>query len=326
LKKIIYSPGEPSGIGPDLIIQLCTSKFWTDIKLPIVCLADPKLLADRASKLGKKIKLLQINDLKNLQINKKNYIQFVCVTKCNNLTPGKIYKSNADYVLQNLDFGIDNALNDKKIALVTGPISKENIISINKKFQGHTEYIQKKTASDDVLMLLGSDKLKVALATTHLPLKNVAKAITKKLIISKAKILNDELKNKFKIKNPKITLLGLNPHAGEGGKIGSEEKDILIPAVKELRRKKIDISHPKSADTAFTKKILKDTDAYLGMYHDQVLPVIKALSFGSTTNITLGVPIIRTSVDHGVALDIAGTTKSDTSSLKEAIRIAKKII
>ena len=326
MKKIIYSPGEPSGIGPDLIIQLCTSKFWTDIKLPIVCLADPKLLADRASKLGKKIKLLQINDLKNLQINKKNYIQFFCVTKCNNITPGKLYKSNADYVLQNLDFGIDNALNDKKIALVTGPISKENIISINKKFQGHTEYIQKKTASDDVLMLLGSDKLKVALATTHLPLKNVAKAITKKLIISKAKILNDELKNKFKIKNPKIILLGLNPHAGEGGKIGSEEKDILIPAVKELRRKKINISYPKSADTAFTKKILNETDAYLGMYHDQVLPVIKALSFGSTTNITLGVPIIRTSVDHGVALDIAGTAKSDTSSLKEAIKIAKKII
>ena len=326
MKKIIYSPGEPAGIGPDLIIQLCSSKFWTDIKIPIICLADPKLLTDRASKLGNKIKLLQINDLKDLQTNKKNHIQVICVTECNNLKPGKLYESNADYVLQNLDFGIDNALNDRKTALVTGPISKENIISINKKFQGHTEYIQKKTASNDVLMLLGSDKLKVALVTTHLPLKNVAKAITKKLIISKAKILNDELKNKFKIKNPKIILLGLNPHAGEGGKIGSEEKDILVPAVKELRRKKINISYPRSADTAFTKKILKNTDAYLGMYHDQVLPVIKALSFGSTTNITLGVPITRTSVDHGVALDIAGTAKSDTSSLKEAIKIAKKII
>ncbi|NCV46232.1 MAG: 4-hydroxythreonine-4-phosphate dehydrogenase PdxA, partial [Proteobacteria bacterium] len=273
MKKIIYSPGEPSGIGPDLIIQLCTSKFWVDIKLPIVCLADPKLLIDRASKLGKKIKLLQINDLDKIQKNKKNHIQVLCVTKCNNLKPGKLYKSNASYVLKNLDFAIENALNDKNTALVTGPISKENIISINKKFQGHTEYIQKKTTSDDVLMLLGSNKLKVALATTHLPLKNVAKAITKKLITSKAKILNDELKDKFKIKNPKITLLGLNPHAGEGGKIGSEEKDILIPAVKELRRKKINISYPKSADTAFTKKLLNETDAYLGMYHDQVLPV-----------------------------------------------------
>ena len=121
-------------------------------------------------------------------------------------------------------------------------------------------------------------------------------------------------------------MLGLNPHAGEGGKIGSEEVDILIPAVKELKRKKINITYPKSADTAFTKKMLSETDAYLGMYHDQVLPVIKALSFGSTTNITLGVPIIRTSVDHGVALDIAGTTKCDTSSLEEAVKIAKKII
>ena len=326
MKNIIYSPGEPSGIGPDLIIQLCSSSFWEDIKIPIVCIADPELLLARSKKLGKNIKLSKIDNLKNLKKNKRNNIQVLYVAACKNLKPGKLHKSNANYVLKNLDFSIDYVLNNKKTALVTGPISKENIISIDKKFQGHTEYIQKQTRSDDVLMLLSSDKLKVALATTHLPLKNVAKAITKKLIASKAKILSDELKNKFKINNPKITLLGLNPHAGEGGKIGAEEKDVLIPVVKELRRKKINISYPKSADTAFTKKILNETDAYLGMYHDQVLPVIKALCFGSTTNITLGVPIIRTSVDHGVALDIAGTAKCDTSSLKEAIRIAKKII
>jgi len=284
------------------------------------------LLMDRANKMDKKIKLTLVDDPKNITANKKNHIQVFCVSNCSNIKPGKLFKSNASYVLQNLNFGIDYALNNYKAALVTGPISKENIISINKKFQGHTEYIQKRTSSDDVLMLLGSDKLRVALATTHLPLKNVSKSITKELIISKAKILNDELKNKFRIKNPRITMLGLNPHAGEGGKIGSEEVDILIPAAKELKRKKINITFPKSADTAFTKKMLNEADAYLGMYHDQVLPVIKALSFGSTTNITLGVPIIRTSVDHGVALDIAGTAKCDTSSLKEAMRIAKKII
>jgi 4-hydroxythreonine-4-phosphate dehydrogenase len=175
-------------------------------------------------------------------------------------------------------------------------------------------------------MLLGSEKLKVALATTHIPLKAVPKKITKSLIINKAIILNEELKNKFRIKNPQITLLGLNPHAGEGGKIGSEEKEILLPAVKELRKKKINISYPKSADTAFTKKGLNETDAFLGMYHDQVLPVLKALSFGSAVNVTLGIPIVRTSVDHGVALDMAGSGKSDTASLKEAIKIAKKII
>ena len=175
-------------------------------------------------------------------------------------------------------------------------------------------------------MVLGSSALKVAIATTHVPLKKVPKLITKELIINKVTILNNELKKKFKVKNPRIKLLGLNPHAGEGGKIGDEEKNILIPAVKELRKKKINVSMPMSADTAFTKKLLKETDAYLGMYHDQVLPVLKALSFGNSVNITLGVPIIRTSVDHGVALDIAGSGRADTSSLKEAIRTAKKII
>ena len=326
MKKILYSPGEPSGIGPDLIIQLCKSTFWTDIKIPILCLSDPKLLIQRAKDLGKKITLKEISAIKQLQANKKNIIQVMHVSDCGNTKPGKLYKSNAQYVLDNLKFGIDEALKNKNLAIVTGPISKENIISINKAFSGHTEYIQQRTKSDEVLMLLASDQLKVALATTHIPLKKVANKISKELVISKATTLNQGLKQKFKIKNPNIKLLGLNPHSGEGGKIGKEEIDILIPAVKELRKKKINISYPISADTAFTKKNLKETDAFLGMYHDQVLPVIKALSFGSAINITLGVPITRTSVDHGVALDISGTGKSDPSSLKEAIKTAKKIL
>ena len=326
MKKILYSPGEPSGIGPDLIIQLCKSTFWTDIKIPILCLSDPKLLIQRAKDLGKKITLKEISAIEQLQKNKKNIIQIMHVSDCGNTKPGKLYKSNAQYVLDNLKFGINEALKNKNLAIVTGPISKENIISINKAFSGHTEYIQQRTKSDEVLMLLTSDELKVALATTHIPLKKVANKISKELVISKATTLNQGLKQKFKIKNPNIKLLGLNPHSGEGGKIGKEEIDILIPAVKELRKKKINISYPISADTAFTKKNLKETDAFLGMYHDQVLPVIKALSFGSAINITLGVPITRTSVDHGVALDISGTGKSDPSSLKEAIKTAKKIL
>ena len=326
MKKILYSPGEPSGIGPDLIIQLCKSTFWTDIKIPILCLSDPKLLIQRAKDLGKKITLKEISAIEQLQKNKKNIIQVMHVSDCGNTKPGKLYKSNAQYVLDNLKFGIDEALKNKNLAIVTGPISKENIISINKAFSGHTEYIQQRTKSDEVLMLLASDQLKVALATTHIPLKKVANKISKELVISKATTLNQGLKQKFKIKNPNIKLLGLNPHSGEGGKIGKEEIDILTPAVKELRKKKINISYPISADTAFTKKNLKETDAFLGMYHDQVLPVIKALSFGSAINITLGVPITRTSVDHGVALDISGTGKSDPSSLKEAIKTAKKIL
>ena len=326
MKKILYSPGEPSGIGPDLIIQLCKSTFWTDIKIPILCLSDPKLLIQRAKDLGKKITLKEISAIEQLQKNKKNIIQVIHVSDCGNTKPGKLYKSNAQYVLDNLKFGIDEALKNKNLAIVTGPISKENIISINKAFSGHTEYIQQRTKSDEVLMLLASDQLKVALVTTHIPLKKVANKISKELVISKAITLNQGLKEKFKIKNPNIKLLGLNPHSGEGGKIGKEEIDILIPAVKELRKKKINISYPISADTAFTKKNLKETDAFLGMYHDQVLPVIKAISFGSAINITLGVPITRTSVDHGIALDISGTGKSDPSSLKEAIKTAKKIL
>jgi 4-hydroxythreonine-4-phosphate dehydrogenase len=326
LKKILYSPGEPAGIGPDLLIQLCKSTFWTDIKIPILCLSDPKLLIQRSKDLGKKITLKEISAIKQLKENKKNIIQVMHVSDCGNTKPGKLYKSNAQYVLDNLKFGIDEALKNNNLAIVTGPISKENIISINRAFSGHTEYIQQRTKSDEVLMLLASDQLKVALATTHIPLKKVVNKISKELVISKATTLNQGLKQKFKIKNPNIKLLGLNPHSGEGGKIGKEEIDILIPAVKELRKKKINISYPISADTAFTKKNLKETDAFLGMYHDQVLPVIKALSFGSAINITLGVPITRTSVDHGVALDISGTGKSDPSSLKEAIKTAKKII
>ncbi len=325
MKKILYSPGEPSGIGPDLIIQICSTPFWEKIHIPIVCLADKKLIQDRAKVLNKKIKIDILNNLDSANQNKFGVIQIKEVSKCRITKPGKLYKSNAAYVLKNLDYGIEQSIKEG-IGLVTGPISKENIITIDEKFSGHTEYIQKKTLSNDVLMLLGSKKLRVAIATTHVPLKKVPKLITKRLIINKAMILHNELITKFKIKSPRIKLLGLNPHAGEGGKIGTEERNILIPAVEELRKNNINISMPLSADTAFTKKILADTDAYLGMYHDQVLPVIKALSFGNTINITLGVPIIRTSVDHGVALDIAGSGKTDVSSFEEAIRAAKKMI
>ena len=325
MKKILYSPGEPSGIGPDLIIQICSTPFWEKIHIPIVCLADKKLIQDRAKVLNKKIKMDILDNLDSANQNKFGVIQIQEVSKCRITKPGKLYKSNAAYVLKNLDYGIEQSIKEG-IGLVTGPISKENIITIDEKFSGHTEYIQKKTLSNDVLMLLGSKKLRVAIATTHVPLKKVPKLITKRLIINKAMILHNELITKFKIKSPRIKLLGLNPHAGEGGKIGTEERNILIPAVEELRKNNINISMPLSADTAFTKKILADTDAYLGMYHDQVLPVIKALSFGNTINITLGVPIIRTSVDHGVALDIAGSGKTDVSSFEEAIRAAKKMI
>jgi len=326
LKKIIYSPGEPAGIGPDLIIKLATSKSWEAFKIPIVTIGDPDLFLDRAKLLKKRVGIIEINNVQKAKKNKSGSIQLIKVSKCKSTSAGKILKSNAKYVLDNLNYAIKETIINKKTALVTGPLNKEALISIEKKFTGHTEYIQKITKSNDVLMMLASNKLKVALATTHIPLNKVATSITKNLIINKIKILNNDLKTKFNIKKPNIKILGLNPHAGENGKIGKEELDHIKPAVSELRRSKINVSMPISADTAFSQKILKETDAYLGMYHDQVLPVLKTLSFGNSINITLGVPIIRTSVDHGVALDIAGTNKSDVSSLSLAIKTAKKLI
>ena len=326
MKKIIYSPGEPAGIGPDLIIKLSASNIWENFKIPIVTIGDPNLFLDRAKKLKKKIKVIELNSVNEVKKNKKAYLQIIKVSKCKNTSPGKLTKLNANYVLDVLDYAIKQTISDKCAALVTGPLNKETIISIDKKFTGHTEYIQKITRSKDVLMMLASNKLKVALATTHIPLKMVSKNITKKLIVNKVQILNRDLKNKFNIKKPNIKVLGLNPHAGENGKIGNEELQYIKPAIKILRKSKINVSMPISADTAFSEKILKETDAYLGMYHDQVLPVLKALSFGNSINITLGVPIIRTSVDHGVALDIAGSKNSDSSSLILAIKTAKNLI
>jgi 4-hydroxythreonine-4-phosphate dehydrogenase len=326
LKRLIYSPGEPSGIGIDLIIQLATSDFWEKIKLPIIVLADPLLLINRAKLLKRKITVVKACEDNLIGQNKHAQIKTITLGKCKNHTPGKLFKANASYVLKNLDHGIKLALKDKNTALVTGPLSKENIIKVEKDFTGHTERIQELTNSDDVLMLLASSRIKVALATTHIPLKDVAASINTKTLKTKIEILDKELKSKFGISKPKIKMLGLNPHAGEGGKIGVEETEILYPLAKELRAKGINISDPVSADTAFTKKNLAQTDAYFAMYHDQALPVLKALSFGSSINITLGVPIIRTSVDHGVALDIAGTGDADPSSLIEAFKRAQRLV
>ena len=326
MKKIFYSPGEPSGIGVDLVILLCLSNYWNNFKIPIICLGDKRLFEHRAKQLNKKIKIESIIDNKCAAKNKKGLLQIIEVAKCRSVISGKLNSVNAAYVIENLNFGIMQAQASKKNALVTGPISKQNIIDSGIKFSGHTEWIQEKTKSKDVLMLLSAKQLRVALVTTHIPLAKVNKSITKKKVIAKAIILNEDLKLKLKIKAPRLIMLGLNTHAGEGGTIGSEESLILKPAAEYLRKNGINISDPISADTAFTQNMLKKTDAYLAMYHDQALPVLKALSFGEGINITLGVPIVRTSVDHGVALDIAGSGKASFSSLQNALNTAKSMI
>ena len=291
---------------------------------PLVCIVDIKLLESRSKILNLKINFIEIQTLKAAKKNKLGTVQFIQVGKCKDLAPGTLNPKNSKYVLDNLNFGIAQSLKDKKVGLVTGPIQKSNVISGGlKSFQGHTEWIRKKTQSKYVVMLLSSKKIKVALATTHIPLAEVTQNIKKSKLVEIIKILHSSMKAKFKIKNPVITVLGLNPHAGEDGKMGTEEIKIINPAVQICRDIGINVSYAISADTAFNAKKLKQTDVYLAMYHDQALPVLKALSFGEAVNITLGTPIVRTSVDHGTALDIAGKMKPNLGSIKEAIKSAE---
>ena len=324
MKRLLYSHGEPAGIGIDLILYLSKSKFWQNLQSSLVCIVDRKLLETRSEILNLKINFIEIQSLKAAKKNKLGTVQFIQVGKCKDLTPSILNPKNSKYILDNLNFGIAQSLKDKKVGLVTGPIQKSNVISGGlKSFQGHTEWIRKKTQSNYVVMLLSSKKIKVALATTHIPLAEVPQNIKKSKLVEIIKILHSSMKAKFKIKNPVITVLGLNPHAGEDGKMGTEEIKIINPAVQICRDIGINASYAISADTAFNAKKLKQTDVYLAMYHDQALPVLKALSFGEAVNITLGTPIVRTSVDHGTALDIAGKMKPNLGSIKEAIKSAE---
>jgi 4-hydroxythreonine-4-phosphate dehydrogenase len=324
LSQLLYSHGEPAGIGVDLILRLASLKFWEEINIPIITLADGELLKARANNLNINIQFIELTNLKQAKKNKIGFLQFYFVSPCEDFSPGKLNPKNAKYVLTNLNFAIKSALKNKKIGIVTGPIQKSNIVNGGfKKFYGHTEWIQSQTKSKNVVMLLASKKIKVALATTHIPLADVAKSIKKAKLVETIKIVNAALKKNFQIKRPIIKLLGLNPHAGENGKIGNEELKIINPAARICQKIGINVSESIPADTAFNSDQLKNTDAYIAMFHDQGLPVLKALSFGESFNITLGVPIIRTSVDHGTALEIAGKLKPKLGSIKEAFKQAE---
>jgi 4-hydroxythreonine-4-phosphate dehydrogenase len=235
---------------------------------------------------------------------------------------GKLDKSNAAYVLQTLDIAVQGCLQQDFHAMVTAPVHKGIINDAGIPFSGHTEYLAEKCHCDQVVMMLATEGLRVALVTTHLPLANVSRAITDDKLQSVITILNHELQHRMGITQPKIYVCGLNPHAGEGGHLGMEEIEIIEPALEQLRQRGIQLYGPLPADTLFTPKYLQHADAVLAMYHDQGLPVLKHMGFGRAINITLGLPIIRTSVDHGTALDLAGTGKADVSSLKLAIDTA----
>ncbi|GAB1263773.1 4-hydroxythreonine-4-phosphate dehydrogenase PdxA [Aurantivibrio infirmus] len=316
--RIAITPGEPAGIGPDLLIQLAQQSHQHEF----VVVADPELLLQRAQQLKLPLTVREFNSDLPAKASSKNEL---CVAPIQLNAPceaGKLNPKNAAYVLKTIDLAIE--LCQKKItqAFVTAPVHKGVINDAGISFSGHTEYLAEKTKTKKVVMMLATKGLRVALVTTHLPLSEVPKQITRTNLDETVQILNDSLKENFAIAKPRIVVCGLNPHAGEGGHLGREEIDIIEPCLQTLREQGLELLGPLPADTVFTPKILKNADAVLAMYHDQGLPTLKYKGFGNAVNITLGLPIIRTSVDHGTALDLAGKGNADPGSLQVALLTA----
>jgi 4-hydroxythreonine-4-phosphate dehydrogenase len=317
--RIAITPGEPAGIGPDLCIAIAQNPP-SDVELVIV--ADPKLLANRAAQLGHPLRLKTFEATTEPLETKAGELTVLPAQLRSKAAPGVLDKANAEYVLETLRVAAQTVSDGNCDAMVTGPVHKGIINDAGIPFSGHTEYLAEFCNQDLTVMMLATEGLRVALATTHLPLSAVPGAITKELLHAIIKILNTDLQSKFGIVTPKILVCGLNPHAGEGGHLGSEEIETIEPALQQMRDQGIDLIGPLPADTLFTTKYLSNADAVLAMYHDQGLPVLKFKGFGAASNITLGLPIIRTSVDHGTALDLAATGKAETGSLINAITTA----
>ncbi len=318
MHRILVTPGEPGGIGPDIICAIAQHPNSHQI----CAVADPALLADRAAHLNLPLTLRVIDLDQPPFALAAGELTILPITMPVPAKIGVADPANASYVLSCLDHAVAACLQARASALVTGPINKASIIDAGYKFSGHTEYLAEKTATDTVVMMLASEQLRVALVTTHLPLRDVAGAITRDRLVQHIRILHAELKQRFAEPDPVILVCGLNPHAGEQGHLGREEIEFIEPVCKEFRAAGVRLVGPLPADTAFTPASLQQADAILAMYHDQGLPVIKALSFGEVVNVTLGLPMIRTSVDHGTALDIAGSGKANAGSLRYAIDCA----
>jgi len=315
LPNLIITSGDPAGIGLDLCVMLAFKKFLANITI----IGNKDAILSRARQLKKNIEIstklgshLGNGELKIINLDYKNPV-----------VPGQLDKSNSLLQLNGLKNSVELCLSKKFDALITLPIHKKILSTKKIKFTGHTEYIADTCGQKgNEVMLLSNKKLNVALATTHISLKDVPSKISQKSLCNTISTINNDLKKKFKIIDPKITVTGLNPHSGEDGEFGDEEIRTIRPAIKKMQKLGISLNGPIPADTAFTPKIMRNTDCYLTMYHDQGLAPFKALTFGKGVNITLGLPIIRTSVDHGTGLDIAGSNNVDPSSFFESIKLA----
>jgi 4-hydroxythreonine-4-phosphate dehydrogenase len=328
--RFVITPGEPAGIGPDLIIQH-VQKVQNTKAHELICITDPSMLQQRAKKLGLPLTIHSYN------ANKTQPQSAGCLTvleqPLNKIDAcGIADKENAQSQLHALERAVQGCLSGEFAALITGPMHKSIINEAGFSFTGHTEYLAGLSGTKKVVMMLAAPEakppLRVALATTHLPLTKVSQAITQESLTEVITILNNDMKKHFLIKQPRILVCGLNPHAGEDGHLGMEEIETIIPVINNLKNKGINLSGPLPADTVFTQPYLEKADAVLAMYHDQGLPVLKHVGFGAAVNITLGLPFIRTSVDHGTALDLAGTGKANngsfTAALNMAIQMAEK--
>ncbi len=302
---IAITPGEPAGIGPELVAAV--AQDFPEAKL--VAVADPDLMQQVGAKRGGDALELQPVTLKHPAV------------------PGRLNPANAEYVLETLRIAATGCMQGTFDAMVTGPVHKGVINEAGIAFSGHTEFLAELTGAPMPVMMLAADRLRVALVTTHLPLREVADAITAERLEQVIRILHQDLQRDYGITQPRILVAGLNPHAGESGHMGDEEIRVITPVMDQLRGEGLLLEGPLPADTLFTPKHLERADAVLAMYHDQGLPVLKHVGFGHAVNITLGLPIIRTSVDHGTALDLAGKHQADCSSLRaaitEAIRMAR---
>ncbi len=320
--RIAITPGEPAGIGPDLVIALAQQPH--DATLVVV--ADPDMLAARAQQLNLPLKLFTYDPSvspRPAQAGELLVCQAELATPC---TPGKADPRNAPYVINTLTRATDGCLQGEFDALLTAPVNKANINAADISFSGHTEFLAERCGSSQPVMLLCADNLRVGLLTTHMPLSEVPKQITAERIESVTRVMHNDLQRLFGISNPRIAVLGLNPHAGEDGYLGREELEIIAPALERLRAQGLNLAGPLPADSAFTRDSLTHYDAVLAMYHDQGLPVLKHAGFGNAVNVTLGLPIIRTSVDHGTALELAGTGKAHSGSIEMALRLAQEFV
>ncbi|MCL9685164.1 4-hydroxythreonine-4-phosphate dehydrogenase PdxA [Legionella maioricensis] len=319
MTPLLISSGEPAGIGPDLCLALAGCDW------PVVILGDPVLLENRARELNKDLQFIVYQSGKTLKLQ-PGYLTVLPISCPAPVISGQLNPQNASYVLELLTQGAALCAQGEFSALITAPVHKANINAAGIPFTGHTEFFAHYFAVETVVMMLACEQMKVALVTTHLPLRLVPDAISTSLIIKVITQLHQSLINQFGVVRPRIKVAGLNPHAGESGYLGREEIEVITPALTILKSQGMDIDGPLPADTMFTQEHLRSCDAYVAMYHDQGLPVLKYAGFNQAVNVTLGLPIIRTSVDHGTALDLAGKNIADPGSMLAAVRMAMNMV